>query len=111
MDVVAPSYLGGGSDYGSDFNSDDEVILDSLLEQTQNNLASGPIVALTDINDYEGPRGARVPHMLARERRECAKNSRMRKVRSKSRIPVEIEGYCSVSAPGKYRTQLPNYAD
>ena len=111
MDGVAPSYVGGGSDYGSDFNSDDEVILNSLVEQTQNNLTTGSDVALTEINDYEGPKGARVPRVLAREGREFAKNPRMRKVRSKSRISVEIEGYCSVSAPGKYTTQLHSYAD
>ena len=111
MDGVAPSYIGGESDYGSDFNPDEQVILNSLLEQTQNNLASGPAVVLTDINDYEGPKSARVPRVLARKRRDSATNSRMRKASSKNRISVEIEGDHSVSAPRMSRAQLHGHAD
>ena len=111
MDGVAPSYVAGGSDYGSDFNSDDEAALNSLLEQTRKNLASGSTVVLTDIDDYESPQGAKVPRVLARERRELATNPRMRKASSKNRISIEIEGHRSVSAPGKYRTQLHGHAD
>ena len=111
MDGVAPSCVGGGSDYGSDFNSDDEATLNSLLEQTQNNVASGSAVILIDIDDYEGPKRARVPRVLARERAGFAKNSRMRKSSSKNRVSVEIEGHGGVSAPGKYRAQLHGHAD
>ncbi|KAL8793062.1 MAG: hypothetical protein Q9195_004374 [Heterodermia aff. obscurata] len=97
MDGVAPSYADGGSDYGSDFNSDDEAILNSLLEQ--NDLAYGSAAVLTDIDAHEGPKGARVPRVVARERREFATDSQLRKATSKNRISVEIEGYRSVSAP------------
>lgn len=111
MDGVVPSYLGGGSDYGSDFNADDEAILNSLLEQTQNNLASPSAIVLNDIEDYEGPKDARVARVLARKKRGFASNSRMRKARSKNRISIKTEGHRSVSAPGKFRTQLHSHAD
>lgn len=111
MDGVAQSYDGAGSDYGSDFGSDDELILRSLLEQTPDKPTTGPVLVLGDIEDNEGPRGARVPRVLGRERREAAKALHFGEIGPKSRIPIEVEGYRSVSAPGKYRNGLYDNAD
>ena len=57
-----------GSDYG-DFASDEEDIINHLLE----NLAppspsADPPLVVTDIEDYEEPRGVRLPKVLGVER-------------------------------------------
>jgi hypothetical protein len=57
--------LENGSDYG-DFASDQEEldIIDALLSQVESQ-AAPPLV--TDIEDYEGPRGIRLPKILGVE--------------------------------------------
>lgn len=111
MDGVAPSHEDGGSDYGSEFNFDDEVILNSLLEQTPDKRNIGPLLVLNDIEDHEGPKGARVPRVLGQKRRQYATELRLAKTGSQRRIPVEIEGHRSVSAPSESRTQRYGNAD
>ncbi|KAL8854750.1 MAG: hypothetical protein Q9221_000533 [Calogaya cf. arnoldii] len=50
------------SEYGSDFTPDEEEILQSLLQQASApTLTDGHGLVLKDIEDHEGPRGARVP--------------------------------------------------
>ena len=111
MDGVAPSYNVAGSDYGSDFGSDDELILNSLLEQTPDKSTTGPNLVLGDIEDNEGPRGARLPRVLGRERREAAKALHLGESGTNNRISIEVEGYRSVSAPSEYRIELRDNAD
>jgi len=57
------------SDYGSDFTPDEEEILRSLLQgaREQNNPLTDPDLLLKDIEDNEGPRGARLPPRLSQE--------------------------------------------
>lgn len=111
MAGVAPSNDGAGSDYGSDFGSDDELILNSLLEQTPDKSTTFPALALGDIEDNDGPRGAKFPRVLGREKRETAKALRVGEAGPRSRIPIEVEGYRSVSAPGEYRNEFRDNAD
>ena len=100
MAGVATSHVDDGSDYGSDFDADDEVILNGLLSHTPDNQSTVPPLVLNDIEDHEGPRGARIPRTLGREKYQKASLSPHRKSTSKSRISVEVEGYRSFSAPG-----------
>ena len=105
MDGVASAHKDGSSDYGSDLNSDEEVSLTELLLQAPVKQGIAPPLLLKDIEDNEGPWTARVPRALGRERREHGERS-VRPVYPpeegiKGGIPVEIEGYRSVSAPGK----------
>lgn len=106
MDGAVPSHGGEGSDYGSDFNSDEEVILHDLFSQIPEKQITSPPLFFKDIEDNEAPRGARMPRILERERHQRATVSSHRNNASKRRIPVEIEGYRSVSAPGGSRRAL-----
>ncbi|KAK4695785.1 exonuclease V, partial [Lecanoromycetidae sp. Uapishka_2] len=58
------------SEYGSDFTPDEEELLSGLLQQVPDqgdNPNTDPNRQLGDIEDDEGPRGARIPRRLARE--------------------------------------------
>ena len=59
----------GISDYGSDFTSDEEGILAVLSQQAPKKLAKDSDLLLKDLEDNEGPRGARIPCTLVHERR------------------------------------------
>lgn len=55
------------SDYGSDFGADEVTLLDDLLEKTPppppKVVLDEPLV-ITDIEDYEDPKGIRLPKVL-----------------------------------------------
>ncbi len=63
MEMPVIGQQDGSSDYGSDFTPDEEEILKSLLPQTleqDDGPNRDPDLLLKDIEDEEGPRGARV---------------------------------------------------
>ncbi|KAL8823453.1 MAG: hypothetical protein Q9191_005845 [Dirinaria sp. TL-2023a] len=100
MDGTASAQEDGNSDYGSEINSDEEVSLTELLQQISSKEASAPPLNLQDIEDNEGPRGARLPRWLGRERRDLDKTlMQMPNPRPTDKIAVEIESYRSASAP------------
>lgn len=100
MDGVASAYEDGNSDYGSEINSDEEVSLTELLQQAPSKQGTAPPLVLQDIEDNEGPRGARLPRRLGRERRDREETPvQMPNTRPHDRIAFEIESYRSASAP------------
>ena len=111
MDGVGSSHEGNGSDYGSDINSDEEVILSSLLRQTPVSQTTGPPLILNDIEENEAPKGAKLPRVLGREKYRHANISRGPKHISKKRIPMEIESYRSFSTPGESGRAISSNAD
>ena len=111
MAGIAPSRGNDGSDYGSDFDADDEVILNDLLSRTSDKQNNVPLLVLNDIEDHESPRGARIPRALGREKSQKATPSPRSKNTNKSRISVEVESYRSVSAPGKFECAQSGNAD
>lgn len=72
MERIHPPSVGqlddNNSDYGSDFASDEEGLLDQLLSELPTELGADPKLVVKDIEDDEGPRGARVPRVLGQER-------------------------------------------
>lgn len=111
MAGVPLSRVNDGSDYGSDFDADDEVILNDLLSHTGDKQHTVPALVLDDIEDNEGPRGARIPRALGREKYQKANLPPSSKDTAKSRISVEVEEYRSVSAPGKSERAQSGNAD
>jgi len=105
MDGVASAHKDQDSDYGSDLNSDEEVSLTELLQQAPLKQGTAPLLLLRNIEDNEGPKTARLPRTLGRNQREHEKRLatpvRLPKAHPGKRIPIEVEGYRSVSAPGK----------
>ena len=62
----------GVSDYGSDFTPDEEEIVNALLQQVPAESVVDSNLLLRDIEDDEGPRGARLPRALRREARDLS---------------------------------------
>lgn len=74
MDLSAADQQDEFSDYGSDFTPDQEEILNALLHQTpeqDDGPNTDPDLLLKDIEDAEGPRGARMPHRQGQQSQEC----------------------------------------
>lgn len=59
---------GGSSDYGSDFNPEEEEALIELLSQVPLQVDAAPTFRLDDIEDHKSPRGAILPRRVTRER-------------------------------------------
>lgn len=106
MAGIASKPPDGESDYGSDLNSDEEVSLTELLQQTpsKENRALPPL-QLNDIEDNEGPKTARLPRVLGRDKashgEEPMQSGRTSNMRRKQSVPIEITNHRSASAPGK----------
>ena len=87
MEGVILEQQDGISDYGSDFTPDEEEILNVLLQQVPAESVVDSDLLLKDIEDNEGPLGARFPRALWREvqdpssRIQAAENS----------LPGEVE--------------------
>ena len=66
------------SDYG-DFASDEEDIISQLVEKAAPSFSEliAPLL-VTDIEDYEGPKGVRLPKVLGAERSDSAWLSQLR---------------------------------
>ena len=111
MAGVAPSRVNEGSDYGSDFDADDEVILNDLLSHTLDKQKTVPALVLNDIEDNESPKGARIPRALGREKHQKSILSPYIKNTNQSRISVEVEGHRSFSAPGTFECAQSGNAD
>ncbi len=77
----------GISDYGSDFTPDEEEILNVLLQQVPVESTTDLELLLKDIEDDEGPCGARVPRTLRLERR----SSSLRIQAAEASLPIEVE--------------------
>ncbi|KAL8748755.1 MAG: hypothetical protein Q9184_007104, partial [Pyrenodesmia sp. 2 TL-2023] len=70
------------SDYGSDFTVEEEEILSDLLQQTPAWPITGVGLVLKDIEDNEGPRGARIPRTY--DRRQYLPGSRRNPVQKQA---------------------------
>lgn len=79
------------SDYGSDFNSDEEGLLDQLLAELPNEPGADLKLVVEDIEDDEGPRGARVPRVLGQERRNRSEGTSWQGPNPFQAIAVEVE--------------------
>ena len=78
------------SNYGSDFSSGDEEVLNALLHETsgQDDCTNrDPVLLLKDIEDQEGPRGARV---LRRQGQSSQEKSLP--LVSKTRSKIQLDG-------------------
>jgi len=110
MDGIASTHKDEDSDYGSDLNSDEEVSLTELLQQAPVKQGTAPPLLLRDIEDNEGPKTARLPRALGRNRHEYGKRPAtpvcLPDADPGKRIPIEVEGYRSASAPCKSVSDL-----
>lgn len=77
----------GISDYGSDFTPDEEEILNVLLQQAPAGSTTDLDLLLKDIEDDEGPRGARMHCTLGRERRHLSLPIQA----AEKSLPIEVE--------------------
>ena len=101
MDGIPSAHEDGDSDYGSEITSDEEVSLTELLQRVPPEQANSPPLILQDIEDNEGPRGARLHLRLGREQRDREEILvQVLNSRPKDRIAIEIESYRSAFAPG-----------
>ena len=87
MDGAIFEQQDGISDYGSEFTPDEEEILNGLLQQVPAELVTDSDLLLKDIEDNEGPRGARVPRTQWHERR----NLSLRSQAVEKGLSVEVE--------------------
>ena len=89
------------SDYGSDFTPDEEEILRSLVQQA-------PAAALTedrglvlkDIEDHEGPRGARVP-IYPRHQQQQFGGSQIIRQKQTPQVALQAADDIKLSASGE----------
>lgn len=79
------------SDYGSDFTSDEEGLLDQLLAKLPTEPGADPKLVVKGIEDDEGPRGARVPRVLGQERRNRSEHTSGQGPNSSQALAVEVE--------------------
>lgn len=79
------------SDYGSEFNSDEEALLDQLLAELPTERGADLKLVTKDIEDDEGPRGARVPRVLGQERRNRSEGASWQRPDPFQAIAVEVE--------------------
>ena len=103
MDGKASAQKIDDSDYGSELESDEEVSLTELLQQVPVKQGTTPPLVLRDIEDNEGPKSARRPRALGSKRRGKTffKSRHLPEKGPTESIPKTIEGYRSISAPGK----------
>ncbi|CAD6584099.1 MAG: hypothetical protein ASARMPRED_001595 [Alectoria sarmentosa] len=88
MDMPVTDQQDGFSDYGSDFTPDEEEILNALLHPKQDDGPNtDPDLLLKNIEDEQGPRGARVPH---RQGQQFPEHSPLPV--SKTRITIRLDG-------------------
>ncbi|KAL8871517.1 MAG: hypothetical protein Q9174_002670, partial [Haloplaca sp. 1 TL-2023] len=76
------------SDYGSDFTPDEEEILRSLLQQTPPTIATDPDLVLNDLEDNEGPEGAKAHWLRVRQQQPGSSQSETRK--QTPHLPIEV---------------------
>ena len=87
MDGAILGQQDGISDYGSDFTPDEEEILNVLMQQVPAEAVTDLDLLLKDIEDDEGPCGARIPRTLWHKRR-C---SSLRVQAAGTSLPIEME--------------------
>ena len=96
---------GGLSDYGSDFSTDEEEILNALLHETSeqgNDSKRDPDLILKDIEDEENPRGAKVL------RRQCQQSQDHPQLSlRKTRFEIQLHGGNNPSTNRMYRVTCP----
>lgn len=103
MDGEASAQKIDDSDYGSELESDEEVSLTELLQQAPAKHGTTLPLLLRDIEDHDGPKSSRRPRAQGRKRRgkRFIKSRHLPEKGSTERLTETIEGYRSVSAPGK----------
>ena len=102
MDVIIANQQDATSDYGSDFSSDEEVILNSLLQQ--HHVPSDPELdlLLADIGNDETSHTAKIPFRRPSHRIRSESGTPVWKFHAnKRKLSIEIEGYESSSSPRK----------
>ena len=97
MDGAIFEQQDGISDYGSDFTPDEEEILNGLLQRVPAESVSESDLLLKDIEENEGPRGARVPRTKWHERRD----SSLRSHAVEKGLSVEVEWDNSIITNGR----------
>lgn len=106
MAGIVSTHKDEDSDYGSDINSDEEVSLTELLQQAPFKQGTAPPLIVRDIEDNEGPKTARPPRALGRNRHEHGKRPAVPMdapdAELGERKSIEIKGYRSVSAPCEF---------
>ena len=83
--------LDDSSDYGSDFTADEEGLLDQLLSKLPPEPRADPKLVVKDIEDDDGPRGAKVPRVLGQERRNRPEGTSWQGPKTLQAVAVEIE--------------------
>jgi len=107
MEVPFPDQHDRLSDYGSDFTPDEEEILNGLLQQVPDqgdNPNTDPDQQLKDIEDNEGPRGARIPRRLGYQQLSTQHPSPQ--TPEKRRVTIQFDGNSSPSTNGMLRAIL-----
>ena len=92
------------SDYGSDFTPDEEEILRSLLQQTPPTVATYPGLVLNDLEDNEGPQGAKVHWLHVRQQQPGSSQSPTQK--HTPHLPIEVADNSVVPPHSKSEAQL-----
>ena len=68
MAIVNAAYDAPDSDYGSDLDEEQEDLVNQVLGEIPNIPESTPPLVIRDIEDNEGPSGAKVPSALGKGR-------------------------------------------
>ena len=109
MDVPVTDQQDGLSDYGSDFTPDEEEVLNALLHQAPEQLQDDgpnrdPDILLKDIENEQGPRGARVPRHQGQQSQKYIPLPL-----SETRITIQLDGDNNRSANSTFCASWPSY--
>ena len=78
-------------DYGSDFTSDEEALLNQLLSELPTEPGADRKLVVKGIEDDERPKGARLPRGLERERRNRPEGASWQTPNTFEAIAIEVE--------------------
>ena len=98
------------SDYGSDFDEEQADLVNQVLGDVPAPLGSTPPLLIRDIEDHEGPSGAKIPLALGEGRIKHHRASLFQEqiaVGSSATVQIELDRSCSTqgkSAPGWFES-------